>query len=52
LSVPATLKLPSSMTMSFSDASSWCETIFFALASTFSSAFTIAERPTAADREP
>ena len=51
LSVPATFNVPFSMTMSPSAASIICAAIFLALASTLSSALTIADMPTA-EREP
>ena len=50
--MPATLNLPSLNSMSVSEASSRCAAIFFALAITFSVALTIAEPPTASEREP
>jgi hypothetical protein len=52
LSVPATVNLPSANSTSLSDASIRCAAIFFALAMTFSVARTIAEPPTAMEREP
>src|SRR5215475_14852253 len=52
LSVPATVNLPSLNTMSPSAASSMCAATFFALASILSSALTIADIPTAPEREP
>src|SRR5215467_7732297 len=52
LSVPATVNLPSLNTMSPSAASSRWEATFLALASTLSSALTIADIPTAPEREP
>src|SRR5215470_9258098 len=52
LSVPATVNLPSLNTMSPSAASNMCAATFFALASILSSALTIADIPTAPEREP
>ena len=52
LSVPATVNVPRSYSMSVSAASSRCAAIFLPFATILSIAFTMAVPPTAIEREP